>query len=193
MNRIMPLLVVTLLTLGSSSPSYATTISFIFGGLGGATNINNGNAFNIPLTNNAATDVFLNNTGKTIKDFHFVWTNNQNNVIGEDDFVAGGTQSPAFGSFTAAATALDFFDMPGGTGIGNGGKFSISLAGFTNNNMVMANATFNGGMGANSTKAPFGPIPEPGSIVLLGTAIIGLFGISCAHGKRSRVSHATGQ
>src|SRR5215831_12148247 len=131
----------TVLLLVALAGGQAATISFLSGGLGGATNLNNANVFNIALNGNgSATEVFVNNTGQAIKDFHFVWTNNENNAVGEDDFPAGGSAT-AFGSFTAAATMLDFFDMPGGAGIPNGMKFSISIAGFANNvnTNVMAN------------------------------------------------------
>ena len=165
----------TVLAFTAFAAGQAATISFLSGGLGGSTNLNNGNVFNIALNGNgSATNVFVNNTGQVIKDFHFAWTNNENNAVGEDDFPAGGSAT-AFGSFTAAAKTLDFFNLPGGAGIPNGMKFSISIAGFANNvnTNVMANPTFNGGTGTNSTTAPFGAIPEPSYMLLVG-GVLGL-------------------
>jgi hypothetical protein len=184
MPRISILLAATLFGLIAASASNAGPIVAFTAGngtAGAATNINNGKAFPIAL-NATGSNVraFVNNTGNIIEDFHFTWTNKQNKVVGEDDFAAGGVAT-AFGSFTAAATTLDFFDAPGGAGIGKGATFTITISGLDANKKatVLANATFKGGKGTNSTKSPYDPIPEPTSLTILVAAIIGL-----ARGRR---------
>jgi hypothetical protein len=77
--------------------AHATSISFLNGGLGGATNINNGNAFTITLVNQGATDVFINNTNKVIKDFK---KGKQGTNIGKLD--SGGL---GYGNFLEAQSA----------------------------------------------------------------------------------------
>src|SRR5665213_2521224 len=85
----------------------AQSIAFIHGGLGASTNVNGAFNINLPATGSITT-VYTNTTGKTIKDFHFTWTNNQAGVTGEDD--KGGDPSVYFGSYTPGAKSFDFFD-----------------------------------------------------------------------------------
>ena len=137
------------------------SITFIHGGIGGVTNINNGNAFNINLVNGAKTETFLNKTGKTIKDFHFTWANNLA-VRGFDDLPDNNT-ALYFGTYTAVPKAADFFDQVNGVGIANNEKFEISISGFGNMNLVTATPTFNGGKGKIEINKP---VPEPETVVL---------------------------
>ncbi len=141
------------------------SITFIHGGIGPVTNINNGAAFNITLINGATTETFLNKTGKTILDFHFTWANNLA-VRGYDDLPDG--QTPLyFGSYNVTPKSADFFDKANGVGIANNEKFEISISGFGNMNVVVATPTFVGGKGGTAINQPVVPgVPEPASGVL---------------------------
>jgi hypothetical protein len=180
MNRVTHLVALILLALSSANASHATTIQFLPETGGTLFEIKNDKPISIPLLSGMFNGPFINKTGETIKDFHFEWKNNQADVIGEDNVLK------AFGSFTATMTTLNFFNAPGGMDILNNGKFSIFLSGFDKNTTVMANVTFSGGKGTNSTKSPYGKLPKPGSFVLLGTALVGLLGVSRLHRKQSR-------
>lgn len=163
-----------------SATAWAQSITFIHGGLGPITNINNGAPFNIALTNGATTETFVNKTGKTILDFHFTWVDNLA-VRGYDDLPDG--QTPLyFGSYTVAAKSADFFDKQNGVGIANNEKFEISISGFGDMAKVVATATFAGGAGATViNKAPVPGVPEPASLAL------GLAGMAVvAHSVRRR-------
>lgn len=159
--------VVLVLALGlMASAAWADgSITFIHGGIGPVTNLNNGAAFNINLVNGAKTETFVNNTGKVIKDFHFTWADKLA-VRGYDDLPDN--QTPLyFGSYTTANKSLDFFDKQNGVGIGIGEKFEISIAGFGNMKLVTATPTFAGGAGATGiNKAPVPQVPEPASVAL---------------------------
>ena len=145
------------------------SVTFIHGGIGPSTDVNNGNAFQIDLNNGFKTLTFVNKTGKTIKDFHFSWANNLA-VTGYDDLPDQQTKR-YFESYTAANKSIDFYDQKNGVGIAPNEKFEISVSGFNGMANVTANATFDGGKG--NTVIPNAPEPAESLMLIAGLGLLG--------------------
>ena len=95
--------------------------------------------------------VLRNATDFTFQDFHFETQNFQG-----ANWMGNGL--PFFGDFTSTGSRIDF--VVGGTGIGiaPGTTFTVTFTGFLPNSTIRGTAT----------------IPEPASLLLLGTGVVGV-------------------